>query len=273
MNILLLMSGSSDVFQEAGYTYPKNLVEIDGLPLVQRVLESLSSLHQFDGRFIYLIRQEENRQHHTGSVIRLLDPDAVVQEVRGSTAGAACTALLAIEHINNDKPLVIINGDQIIETNLVTTLSDFQYRELDGGIVVFEAVHPRWSYVRCNSEGLVVEAAEKRPISKLATAGFYYFARGKDFVNATFEMIKKNDQVSGKFYVCPAYNQMLLKQAKIGIQKIPREAYHSLATPQGVLAYEDHLRIQASQRGFSPMTSYQMGAVRENIRLSTTFRS
>jgi dTDP-glucose pyrophosphorylase len=156
MNILLLMSGSSEVFQEAGYSYPKNLIEIDGLPLVQQVMESLSSLRQFDSQFICLIRQEENRQHHTGSVIRLLAPDTIIHEVRGTTAGAACTALLAIEHINNDKPLVIINGDQIIETNLAATLSDFQYRHLDGGIVVFEAVHPRWSYVRCNSEGLVV---------------------------------------------------------------------------------------------------------------------
>jgi dTDP-glucose pyrophosphorylase len=193
-------------------------------------------------------------------------------EVRGNTAGAACTALLAIEHINNDQPLVIMNGDQIIETNLAAALTDFQYRNLDGGIIVFEAVHPRWSYVRCNVEGFVVETAEKRPISKLATAGFYYFARGQDFVNATFEMIKKDDRVGDKFYVCPAYNQMLLKQAKVGIYKIPREAYHSLATPQGVLNYEDHLRTQASQRGFTAINSYSTGAARENIKLSNIFR-
>lgn len=272
MNILLLMSGSSNAFQEAGYPYPKNLVEIDGLPLVQQVLDSLSSLQQFDSQIICMIRREENRQHHTGTVINLLAPNAIVREVHGVTAGAACTALLAIEYINNDEPLAIINGDQIIETNLAATLSDFQYRNLDGGIVVFEAVHPRWSYVRCNSEGLVVETAEKRPISKLATAGFYYFSQGKYFVNSVMEMIKKDDQIGGNFYVCPTYNQMLLKQAKIGIHKIPREAYFSLATPQCVMAYEDHLRILSTQRGVSMTTSHHTITNTEHLKLLSSQR-
>ncbi len=82
MNILLLMSGSSEIFQEAGYSYPKNLVEIDGLPLLQRVMDNLSSLSQFDSQFIYMIRQEENRQYHTGSVIRLLAPDGIIGSKR-----------------------------------------------------------------------------------------------------------------------------------------------------------------------------------------------
>ena len=45
MTVLVLMAGGSDAFREAGYIYPKNLVEIDSLPLVQRVIDSLSSLH------------------------------------------------------------------------------------------------------------------------------------------------------------------------------------------------------------------------------------
>jgi len=88
---------------------------------------------------------------------------------------------------------------------------------------------------------LVVEAAEKRPISRLATAGFYYFARGRDFVDATSEMIKKDAHVNGQFYICPCYNELILRQRRIGVRVIPRSAYRSLAAPGDVHAYEAHL--------------------------------
>ena len=102
MNVLALMAGSSELFHEAGYAYPKNLIEIDGLPQVQRVIDSLASLLRPGDKLICLIQNEENRQFYTADVIRLLAPDAIVLEVPQPTSGAACTALLAIEHINND---------------------------------------------------------------------------------------------------------------------------------------------------------------------------
>ena len=78
---------------------------------------------------------------------------------------------------------MIVNGDQLLRNvNLAETVSHFNKDNLDGGIVVFQDIHPRWSFVKCDKEGYVIEAAEKRPISNLATAGVYYFKRGSDFV-------------------------------------------------------------------------------------------
>lgn len=238
MNVLLLMAGPSDLFREAGHAYPKNLVEVRGLPLVQHVLDGLRPLHDEGAKFICLVRKDENQQFHTGDVIRLLLPDAAVLDVAMPTAGAACTALLAIDSINSDEPLLIANGDQVIHADIAAVVRDFRERKLDGGIVVFEAVHPRWSYVKCDEDGLVIEAAEKRPISNLATAGAYYFARGRDLVQAAMDMIRKDAHVGGQFYICPAYNELILRQGRVGVHKIPRDAYVSFATPQGVAAYE-----------------------------------
>ncbi|PHJ63515.1 hypothetical protein VF14_30770 [Nostoc linckia z18] len=251
MNILLLMAGGSEAFQEAGYAYPKSLIEIEGLPLIQHVIQSLESLYTSNSKLICMVRREENRRSYIGSVIHLISPQAVVIEIEQSTSGAACTSLLAVEQIDTQEPLVIVNSDQIIETNLSVVLGEFRYKGFDGGIIVFEAVHPRWSYVRCNSQGLVIEAAEKRPISNLATAGFYYFAKGQDFVNSAKSMIKKDAHISGQFYVCPVYNEMLLKQAKIGVYKIPRSAYFSLATPQNLHTYEEYLRHKNTQPSYA----------------------
>lgn len=246
MNILLLMAGPSDKFREAGHTFPKNLVEIEGRPIIQHVIENVSPLLSARNRLIVVLNQQEILRFHTDAVARLLVPDVHICEALGVTKGAACSALLAIDKIDSDTPLVICNGDQVVRADLPAAVADFETRQLDGGLIVFEDVHPRWSFVKCNAEGLVVEAAEKRPISRMATAGFYYFARGRDFVRAATRMILKDSNVEGAFFVCPSYNELLLENARIGVHSIPRSAYFSMATPQGAQTYAEYLKKQKS---------------------------
>jgi len=128
---------------------------------------------------------------HLRNVLKLLAPSCEIIVVDGLTAGAVCTALLAIEHINNETPLVIANADQLVEVDLCDVIQSFEQQSLDAGTLVFDSVHPRWSYVRLDEHGYVIEAAEKRPISRYATAGIYYFREGRRFVKAAMEMIKK----------------------------------------------------------------------------------
>jgi dTDP-glucose pyrophosphorylase len=237
MKVLVPMAGDSSRFEDAGYQYPKNLVEIEGKPLMERVLRQLDRL----GDLICLVRREENLRFHTADAVRLLVPGATVVEVPTLDSGAACTALLAIEEIEPNEPLLVFNGDQIMAGDLWAITAEFEERGLDGGVVVFEAVHPRWSYVKTDHEGLVVEAAEKRPISKQATAGTYWYRRGSDFVKALMDMILKDAQVDGRFYICPAFNEMVLDDARIGVHEIAPSEYFSLATPQGVELYAEHL--------------------------------
>jgi len=238
LNVVVLMSGSSQTFKDAGFIYPKNLVDLSGKPLFQRVLEKLSVLKTLDARFICVLRHDENSKYHTGAAIRLIEPEAYLVELHGDTSGAVCSALMAGEFINTDQPLVIVNGDQLLETDIVAAVQEFQSKKLDGGILVFKDIHPRWSFVKCGVDGLVVEAAEKRPISNLATAGFYYFRYGRDFFLAGTEMLKKDTKINGLFYICPAFNELILRQRRIGVREIPRSAYRSLASPEDFHAYK-----------------------------------
>jgi CTP:molybdopterin cytidylyltransferase MocA len=244
MDVLVLMAGDSQRFEEAGYGYPKNLVEIDGLALVERVVACLAPLTEAGARLVFVVRRSEADAFHTDEVLRLLVPEAMVVTVPNLESGAACAALLAIEQVDPEQPLLVFNGDQIVAADLNAVVADFGARDLDGGVVVFRAVHPRWSYVRTGPDGLVVEAAEKRPISTLATAGTYYFRRGADFFEAAMAMVRKDAHVQGRFFVCPAFNELVLRQRRVGVHEIDRADYFSLATPQGVSAYEEHLQAR-----------------------------
>jgi dTDP-glucose pyrophosphorylase len=242
MKILVLMSGPDDSFQQAGFGFPKNLVEIGGISLAQHVIDGLKSLGCRPDDMVFTIRREEDARFHTGSVLKLLVPGAQIVLVNERVKGAACSALLAIEHFDPEEELVVTNGDIVLHgLDLAGIIESFRSQKSDGGAIVFEDVHPRWSYLRLDDKGLVVEAAEKRPISKLATAGLYYYRQSSDFFQSIMKMMRKDAHVDGKFFVCPAFNEMILAQKAIRTHTIDRKAYVSLATPHGVSQYESDL--------------------------------
>jgi dTDP-glucose pyrophosphorylase len=239
--VVIPMSGGDEAFRERGYPYSKPLTEIRGRPMIEHVWNRLVPLNA--DKVVFVIRKDDALKSHLDEVLRLLVNDCLVIYADGVTAGAACTALLAIEAINNEQELIITNGDQIITSDLVSIVDNFRQRKLDAGTIVFDSIHPRWSFVRIGDDGFVTEAAEKRPISRNATAGFYYFRLGKDFVNAARSMIRKDAHVNGAFYVCPVFNELILHGKQISTCSIRREEYISLATPQNVQDYEEQLEL------------------------------
>lgn len=239
MNTLLLAAGDSALFAQSGHHYPKNLIEIANKPLLQHVIESQPHYCAPWSSLVCLLLRKENRVHHTGEVVRLLCRGARVVEVAEATGGAACTALLAIDTVPPQEPLLVAVGDAVIESDVTEAVSVFTQLDLDGGVIVFESVHPRWSYVRVGELGLAEEFAEKRPISHLATTGYYWFRRADDFWRAIQKMILKDAHVDGRFFIAPSYNELILEGARIGVHRIPVSSYYSLSTPKGVQTFED----------------------------------
>jgi NDP-sugar pyrophosphorylase family protein len=216
MNILILAAGHTSL-QKQDEKYPLSLVEFEGTPLIQKLIEQCASIDS-QVNFIIALRDTDVRDYYLDNIVRLLSPGAEILKVSDSTQGAACTALLAVPYIDNDDELLILNGNELL---------DIDERDLDAGVVSFNSVHPRYSYVKIQDE-LVVEAAEKRPISRHATVGFYWFTKGSLFVKAAKNMIRKDASVNGLFYICPSLNELVLEQYKIGMFTIETERYHPL---------------------------------------------
>ena len=102
--------------------------------------------------------------------------------------------------------------------------------EVDGGILTFEATHPKWSFAKLNEEGFVSEVAEKKPISNSATCGIYYWRQGKDYVKYAERMIQNNTRVNNEFYVCPVFNEAI-QDGKI-IKTFPANEMWGIGTPE-----------------------------------------
>jgi dTDP-glucose pyrophosphorylase len=210
LNVLIPMAGAGSRFEQAGYTFPKPLIDVEGKPMIQVVVDNLN----IDANFIFIVQKSHREKYNLDTLLNLITPGCKIVEVDGVTEGAAITTLLAKEYINNDAPLLMANSDQF----LVWDSNDFMYKmnesKADGGIVTFTATHPKWSFAKIEN-GYVTEVAEKNPISDIATVGVYYWAKGSDYVKYAEQMINKNIRVNNEFYVCPVFNEAINGGEKI----------------------------------------------------------
>jgi dTDP-glucose pyrophosphorylase len=226
LNVLIPMAGEGSRFTKAGYTFPKPLVEIHKKPMIQFVIENLA----LDANFIFLVRKEHEKKYNIVSLLKVLAPNCKIVIVNKLTEGAACTTLLAKKLINNDNPLIIANSDQFMEWNSSKTMYKFISKKVDGGILTFDSIHPKWSYAKTDKDGNVLEVAEKKVISNHATVGVYFWKKGSDYVNYAQKMIKKNMRVKNEFYVCPVFNEAIKDNKKIIIENV--NEMWGLGTPE-----------------------------------------
>lgn len=239
MNIIILMAGAAKDYEEKGFSYPKYLIEVQNKPIIQRIIESLEDVGD---KITCIIRKEDQEKYFFGDTLKILCPKCKIIEVANDTKGAVCTALFAIDEINNNDELLILNGDQLIKTDIAPAIADFRSRKLDGGLVTINAVHPKYSSVLLDENNLIVQTSEKRPISNVASTGCCYFKKGADFVGASFSLIEKDANTQGKYYISSTFNEMILNQRSIGIYEIPKKDYISFSSYQMYENYLSHRR-------------------------------
>jgi HAD superfamily hydrolase (TIGR01509 family) len=237
LNILIPMAGAGSRFAQAGYTFPKPLIDVNGQPMIQVVVDNIN----IDANYIFIVQEEHYNKYNLQNTLNLIAPGCKIVRVNGITDGAACTTLLAKDLINSDSPLIIANSDQYVEWNS----SEFMHSMVadgisgvDAGILTFTSTHPKWSYAKLNEDGFVVEVAEKNPISNCATVGIYYWKRGSDYVKYAESMINKNLRTNNEFYVCPVFNEAILDRKTVKTFNI--EKMWGIGTPEDLQLFLQH---------------------------------
>jgi len=233
VKILIPMAGEGSRFIKEGYTFPKPLIDVDGKPMIQAVVENLD----FNNEYIFLVRKEHIEKYEglVDTLDRITNGRFQIVKVDSLTEGAACTALLAEEHIDNDEDLLIANSDQIIDYSSQNFRMLKALSKCSGIVFTFNAVHPKWSFIKTNSRGFATEVAEKRPISDIATCGIYWYRKGSDFVKYAKQMIEKNIRVNNEFYIAPVYNE-LIRDGKDLIPFYVHEMW-GIGTPEDLRRY------------------------------------
>lgn len=240
LNIIIPIAASSSPNKKDFFSYPLLLKEVMGKALIEYVVENINKIED-PKKITFILNKEECERYHIDNTLKLLKNDCSIIKVKGKTSGAICSILMGIDQIDPEEELIIVNSDQIIEYNYNQIINEFRSKKVDGGLLTFKSIHPRWSYVK-TYEDKVIQTAEKNPISNNAIAGFYYFKKAKDFIEGSFKTIYSDDNLNGNFYTSSVYNQMILDNKYITCYTINQDKYYSFYSEQKLKEFEDYLK-------------------------------
>lgn len=231
VNVLILMAGIGSRFKEAGYKEHKPMIDVGGVPMIERVIENLTPKYR-DHQFVFVTlsattdeRLSKILRSHRGTII----------ELPYLTEGAAVSALKA-ENLITDEPLLLSSCDQLVDTP-IDDFIDACWR-FDGGLLTHPQKDGHFSFSKV-VDGLVTEVAERKPISAHANIGPFFFKKGTDFVRAAKNMIAEDFRVNGEFCMAPCFNWLIKDGKRIVIHEITKEQTHLIGTPAELEAYLD----------------------------------
>ena len=237
--ILIPMAGLGSRFSKAGYEDPKPFISVNGKPMIHQVMANL----WIEGASFILVCREEHidQYQHVFDELRT-SFDVNVVTIESLTEGTAITVLAAHRLLETAENLVVANSDQIIYGGISEFVHNAIGRKVSGSILCFKDQdrNPKWSFARVDDSGAVVEVREKEPISDLATVGVYYFRTGREYIQATNDMIVKNERVNGEFYTCPVYNHLIAAGGKVVTYVIPESSMWGIGTPEDLNRYLDN---------------------------------
>jgi NDP-sugar pyrophosphorylase family protein len=233
-NIVLPMAGRGSRFRQQGYKDSKPFIDVEGKPMIQRVIENLNIEFDKNFKFIILCQEADYLDYDFSIFNKMIGHDNIeIVKLKGITEGAACTLLTAKEFIDNKVPLLSFNSDQMIDYDPNETYSRLSLH--DGGMPCFKGEGIKWSYAKTDEDGYVTEVAEKKQISNDATAGYYYWSRGSDFVKFAEQMIEADDRLNNEFYVAPVYNYAVKAGKRIVITQVDK--VYQMGSPEDLEEY------------------------------------
>lgn len=244
-NVLIPMAGAGTRFSSAGFTDYKALIPILGQSMIRRVLSPfLESSLTCDFKFV--IREEHYEA--LSKELYALTPKIYTKTITNTTEGAACTALLHKNSIDNYKPLIIADCDAVYSPLALDLLNCFVQTnpDVDSVSMCFLNDSPKNSFIAIGMDGFTTKTAEKQVISPFCSTGLHWFKNGSIFVQAAEAMILANDRTNNEFYVTPSINHLIKLGFKHKPLLVPNQLYDQIGTPEDVLKYMNKLHAKIS---------------------------
>lgn len=240
---LIPMAGEGQRFKDVGYTTPKPLIDVDGLPMIVRAARALPPAD----KYIFVCRKEHLEAFPIEKILQQHFLDPIIISVDRLTEGQACTCMLAKEYIPEDAVLTIgaSDNDMTFDKDIVENM--FQDNTIDGWIWTFRKnsvvlQNPAmygWVDTMANDRALKVSCKiplSLNPINDHAVIGAFTFKKAKIFFDAVDAMIKANDRINNEFYVDVVANYAIQLGYNINVCEV--EQYICWGTPKDYEQYE-----------------------------------
>lgn len=235
VQVVMPIGGIGSRFSKAGITIPKPLIDVNGKPMFMRAVDSVRNLG-FDIVFIFVIRDDQNRNFKLAEQISSHLPEAQIVILQEETSGASATVLKAQHVINGDLPLVVLDCDIAFESeDFAGKIIEAVDNSYGGVLLSFNSSDPRYSFAKIGKEGFVLETAEKNPISNHALMGAYFFSKARYFIVAAEHLLqsKLSNQIP-EHYMSLTFNHLLRVGKKVTMAS---GKFYCFGTPEELEQY------------------------------------
>lgn len=225
MQVIIPLAGRGTRLQPHTFTKPKPLVTCAGKPVLGHILDKLEDVPVEEIIFIVGHLGEQIEQY--------VEPNYdfparyVVQE---ELKGQAHALRLARDCVHSD--VLIIFVDTIFEADLARLTAAAS----DGVIYVKEVDDPRrFGVVVTDDDGHITRFVEKpsTPVSNLAVIGVYYIRDYTALFDAIDELIERDIQTKGEYFLADALQLMVEKGARFEAWPVP--VWEDCGTPEALL--------------------------------------
>lgn len=241
MKIVIPMSGRGNRFVEAGYKVPKPLIEIDGKPIIEHVV------NMFPGEqdFLFICSSDHLETTNMRIILERIAPQGKIIAIEPHKKGPVYAVSQVFNEIKDDEEIIVNYCDFSCYWDYNDFLTHTRSRNADGAIPSYKGFHPHmlgstnYAFIKEQKQWLE-KIKEKEPFTDIrmqeyASSGTYYFKEGAIVKKYFTELIEKDINLKGEYYVSLVYN--LLYEA--GLKTSVYEIQHMLqwGTPQDVKEY------------------------------------
>ena len=231
MKIIIPMSGIGKRFIDAGYNEPKPLIIVEGKPIIEHIVNLFSS----EDDFVFICNDLHLRETNMKEILLSIVPNCKIYEVPVDNRRGPVDAVMQVseKEINdNDKDIIISYCDYGTEWNYLKFKNEIKKFNLDGCIACYKGFHPHmlngdnYAFVKEDDKNFL-EIQEKKSytdnkMNEYASNGTYYFKSGSIIKKYFQELIDKNIEINGEFYVSMVYNLMKHDNLKIRVFEITK---------------------------------------------------
>ena len=225
MKIIVTMVGKGIRFLDAGYSIPKPLIEINGRPIIEFVVDSFSRKFEF----IFICNKEHLENSNMEGVLRSIAPNCKIIGIDDSDAdipGPVYSSSFVFDLVDDEEEVIVSYCDFDIEWDFQNFLRTVRSKDCDGAIPSFTGFQPAslgqssFARIEIDEDDYITDVQEKVAYSEDAiddyrTTGVHYFKRGVQFKKYCRAVIDNKINVGGEAYMTLPFMLMIRDGMKI----------------------------------------------------------
>ncbi len=226
INLIMPMGGAGTRFANNGFECPKPLLPLEGRPFFAWAADSIRGHVELESITFVVLKEHIERFGIDREILKYA-PDAEICVLDHVLNGAVLTCMEGAKSVKNDAPIIFCDCDLTFTCDALYEYYKRDAHSADGTLVTFNSDLPRYSYVRKDESGLVVETAEKKVISHEAICGAYGFGNKDIFLKAADKYM--DTCTYSEYFMSGVYNLIIGQGGKV--MNFPTDRMISFGTP------------------------------------------